>query len=332
MALPSLHVESFRDYMMNVRSPNTAKKYAEGALKFLGFLAQNGVRFDRMPPNILSLFSEYLVHRRMSPSSVVVYVAAAKRFLQWSKNRGDTNIELSAQLDLPKITKKLPNALHQDHLRAFIALASKEPEPKRSALLLLPFCGLRTGELLSLTVQSLTRVQAAVDKSNPSKKTEFLCLEVRGKGGDMRVVPLLPDGAPILVSYLRNWRRHVPGKWLFVYEDGHRISDRTLRHAASQIRKKIGLKRFTLHTLRRTYLSTLQRAGVDVATLTKIAGHNSFQTTMSYYLEINPEDLASTVGRTGARLMERSDYSARVDAATVDALAYLKNRKPGDLE
>lgn len=335
MSLPSMQIDAFFDYMRSVRRLNTARKYTQGAQKFLEFLARNGVRFDRMPSNVLSLYSEHLVHAGMRPASVVVYVAAAKRFLEWTRHRGEHNIQVAGMVDLPKVTKLPPNALKQDHLVAYLALAAREPEPRRTALLLLPFCGLRTFELLSLTYDSISKVQASFDRSKPDDKKDFLCLTVAGKGGDYRVVPLLPDGVGILIAYLKQWRNKISrgGRLLFVHPDGTKLSDRTLRDVMLKFRQKMGIKhRFTLHTMRRTYLNTLRRAGVDVATLTKIAGHKSFNTTLAHYLEIAPEEMAGAVGMTGARLIERSPYAAKVEQASNDVLSFLKNRNPGDPE
>jgi site-specific recombinase XerD len=321
----ALQIEQFTDYMLALRRKATAMKYRDGAIRFLGFLSKNGVRFDKMPVNVLSLFSEHLIHAGMKPSSVGVYVAGAKRFLIWSKNRGETNLEVSSHVDLPRVVNLPPNALKQEHLLAFFALAARLPEPKRSALLLLPFCGLRSKEFLSLTLNSVSKIRTRMP-SDPTKTVENLCLTVEGKGGDVRVVPLLPDGIPILVSYLQNWRRHISGRHLFVYANGKPIPDRTIRHALTQICKKLKLERFTAHTLRRTYLTALQRAGMDHVSITKIAGHKSFQTTLNHYLEIHPEDLVQTMSSSGARLIENSDYAKQVDQASVDALSFLKNR------
>lgn len=321
----ALHIEQFYDYMLALRRKNTAVKYRDGAIRFLKFLAQNNVRFDKLPVNVLSLFSEHLIHSGMKPSSVSVYVAGAKRFLIWSKNRGDTNLDVSSNVDLPRIVKLPPNALSQEHLLAFFALAARLPEPKRSALLLLPFCGLRSKEFLSLTLNSISKIRTKMP-SDPSKTIEHLCFTVEGKGGDVRVVPLLPDGIPILMSYLRHWRRHVPGRFLFAYANGKAIPDRTVRHALTQICKRLRLERFSAHTLRRTYLTALQRAGMDHVSITKIAGHKSFQTTLNHYLEIHPEDLVKTMSSSGARLIENSDYAKNVDQASTDVLAFLKTR------
>lgn len=332
--MPSIQIDQFYDYMRSVRRLNTAKKYRDGATKFLLFLSKNGVRFDRMPKNILSLFAESLVYAKLSPSSVAVYVAAAKRFVQWSNGRGETDIVVNTHIDLPKVHTPLPNALTPDHIKAYLALASREPEPRRTAMLLMPYCGLRAMELIDLPLNSIIKIKASLDKSNPAHRAEYLCFNVTGKGGEPRTVPILPDGVALLVAYLKNYRRLMPrSHYLFVHSDGRRLSDRTLRLAVSQVRSKLGIRsRFTAHTLRRTYLTTLQRAGMDLTSITKIAGHKSFQTTLNHYLEIRPEDLVNAMEKSGARLVERGAYAEAVSKGTQDALEFLKKNRGEDNE
>jgi site-specific recombinase XerD len=329
MSMPAMHIDQFFDYMRSVRRLNTAMKYRDGATRFLAFLARSGVRFDRMPNNILQLFAQNLVFEKLSPASVGVYVAAAKRFLQWSHARGDTTIQVNTHIDLPKVTQPLPNALTQDHIKAFLALASKKPEPRRSALLLLPYCGLRANEILSLPLNGIIRLTANLDKSNPAHRAEYICFNVVGKGGTPRTVPLLQDGTPLLLSYLAKYRKYAQrSPYVFVHMDGRRLSDRTLRADIAEIRSKLGVRsRFTAHTLRRTYLTTLQRAGLDLASITKIAGHKSFQTTLNHYLEVHPEDLVNATAKTGARLVERGPFADAVGKGANDILEFLRNRK-----
>lgn len=63
----ALQIDQFTDYMLALRRKATAMKYRDGAIRFLGFLSKNGVRFDKMPVNVLSLFSEHLIHAGMKP-------------------------------------------------------------------------------------------------------------------------------------------------------------------------------------------------------------------------------------------------------------------------
>ncbi len=320
MALPSLTIEAFRTYLLAVKTPATANKYAHGADRFMAFIARNSLTLSTLPPGILSLFSESLVHDGLKPASVAVYVASARRFLEWLRAKGETNVPHLAKVDLPKIETPAPNALSQDALLAYLSNASRQPEPARTALLLMPFCGLRVDELATLSMESISKVPVPPRAGAPP--TTYLCLTVRGKGGKVRTVPLLLDGSPLLIAYLRGWRRRVQGLWLFPSPTGKgAISARTLRWRVKKLHAAMvkqgfdtrKVRRLTSHTLRRTYLTTLHRAGLDVPTLTRIAGHESVQTTMKHYLEIRPEDMTGAVHKTGARLVPTGAYAQTVE-------------------
>ncbi len=332
MALPSITIDSFRSYLLAMKSPATAHKYASGAERFLAFLARNRLVVENLPPGILSHFAENMIHEGLKASSVAVYVAAARKFLEWLRAHGQTNLPNLARVDLPKVEHQLPNSLKQSDLLILLSAASKLQEPIRSALLLMPFCGLRAHELCTLTLDSISKVSVPAQPGAPSAGT-YVCFTVRGKGGKVRTVPLLLDGTPLLVSYLGNWRRRVSGKWLFPSPSlgGRPISERTLRWHTHKIHKRLPqVKRLTTHTLRRTYLTTLHRAGLDIPTLTRIAGHESVQTTMKHYLEIRPEDMTGAVHRTGARLVPTGPYAATVEKAGATVHELLERIRKGE--
>jgi len=331
-------LESFRTYLLAVKQPATANKYAAGAERFMAFVARNSLTLGTLPPGILNLFSESLVHEGLRPASVAVYVAAARRFLEWLRAKGEVNVPNLARVDLPRIDTPSPNALTEDALLAFLRAASYQPEPARSALLLMPFCGLRVDELARLSLDSIAKVPVPPRAGAPP--TMYFCFTVRGKGGKVRTVPLLLDGSPLLIAYLRQWRRHVPGKWLFPSPTGEgAISARTLRWRVKKLHRAMiaqgfttqKVRRLTSHTLRRTYINTLHRAGLDIPTLTRIAGHESVQTTMKHYLEIRPEDMTGAVHKTGARLVPTGAYAQTVEqtgSKVHELLERLREGKP----
>lgn len=110
---------------------------------------------------------------------------------------------------------------------------------------------------------------------------------------------------------------------------GGPISTRTLRHYVQRIRQIIGVKKLTPHTLRRTYLTTLWRAGLDIPTLTRIAGHKSVQTTMAHYLDIQPEDMAGAIQRVGAKLVQTPDAAQTTAFRVSRVLRETSNQRNG---
>jgi len=327
VVLPDTSIDQFHAYILHLNNENTAGKYRLAAQKFVGFCAQNRLSIDALPRGILSFFSEALSYQGLAPSSVSVMTAGAKRYLKWLQDKGAINPTTFSSPDLPKITREAPNALKDHDLLAFFQYAAQCPEPARTALFLLPYCGLRTNELTHLWLQSIRKVQV---KTLDGGSVVHVCLTVKGKGGDFRTVPLLLDGKPLLMGYLNGWRAAQPGDYLFPMSDGTPISNRTVRHYVQWIREQLvkngkDVKRLTPHALRRTYITTLWRAGLDVPTLTKIAGHKNVQTTMMHYLEMQPEDMAGAVRNSGAMLVAKGPYADSVRAAQASIGEFLKS-------
>lgn len=290
MALPDLSVDSFRAYITNAKTKATGIKYAQAAQRFLEFCGKNSLDIDRLPPAVLGLFGESLAHDGLRPASVHTFVAGAKKYLEWLQGRGRP-IPALVRADLPKVPPSTPNVVQGNALVQYLALSSRKKEPVRTAMLLLPFCGLRSQELVSLELSHIKRMAVPAHNDRPAQ--DVVLLTVTGKGGKIRTVPLLLDGKRLLFDYLQRWRRvQVNPRWLFPMTEIHHISPRTLRKHVKLVRLQIGMDRLTPHTLRRTYLTTLYKAGLDPATLAKIAGHASLQTTYDHYLAIEAEDVA----------------------------------------
>ena len=63
---------------------------------------------------------------------------------------------------------------------------------------------------------------------------------------------------------------------------GRRLSPQSIYYLLKARAKKAGVRPFTPHDLRRTFVSRLLGAGVDIAIVAKMAGHSNIQTTARY--------------------------------------------------
>lgn len=310
MTPPSTYaIESFTGYLLNVKAKNTAIKYTDAARHFLTFCEEKKLPFDRLPVNALGDFVTWLLARDLAPRSVHVYVAGARSYLKWCEGHGlATPVRLHA--DMPKAAQPVPNALRDEALLAYLRASSKLHEPYRTALLLLPYCGLRSEELASLPLSAVRKVALPLRGTDTHK--DHIVFVVRGKGGHVRIVPLLLDGGPIFLAYLKSWRQHVTEpQWLFPGgPSGHHIATRTIRHYVQEIRKTVPTpNRLTPHALRDTYATTLWKCGIDIPMLTKIIGHKSVQTTYNHYLDIQQDDVVGAIVSKDARLVMQSPAS-----------------------
>lgn len=273
----------------------------------LEFFQNQGLRdFTRLPRNTLQLYTSYLVNRDYSPASINLYMTGAQRYIVWCRDQG-VNIPDLARPDKPRMKSRVKEVLTKEQLREYFkGCSEKLKEPTRTALMLMPCCGLRSSEIVELSLNSIQKVQVMMQDGSMK---QCLSLRVIGKGNKERLVPLLDEGVQILQQYLSGWRRDRPGHNLFPSSQGDNeryINAHTLWQAFSKVvKEELGLTRATPHILRRTYATTLWGRGVADTTIAKILGHENLQTLYKHYLNMSATDLSTAVHHKGGSLLGR---------------------------
>jgi len=100
-----------------------------------------------------------------------------------------------------------------------------------------------------------------------------------------------------LAQVLREWKAHIAGK-----PNDFVFRPRSYRSAIARAKKLAGLSEdVVFHSLRRTYISRLVLAGVDIRTVQELAGHTSISMTMRC-AHSAPEDKKRAVAGLGAEV------------------------------
>jgi site-specific recombinase XerD len=247
----------------------------------------------------LSRYSVDLLGQGIFPTTILSRLAAVNRYFRWLHETQNVPKMAFHTPELPKQKRKVKDVLSPEMFEHYFRVASGLHEPMRTAALLLPCTGLRSNEMVSLPLLATRR--SSFEHGGVVKDTQ--CLIITGKGGNERIVPILDEGVGFLLAYTRGWRRTradetymFPGKHL-----NEHLSTRALREAVQKIRGALRMK-FTPHTMRRTYLTSLYRKGVEPVMLAKIAGHSNVQFLVDYYLALDEHDVVRAVHETGGRL------------------------------
>lgn len=306
-------LEAFYRYLRGVKQESTAGKYRDYTREFLRLMHDNGyTSFEQIPPGFLIDFQTMLASKkpRPQPGTIRVQVYAVKKYLDWVTSRG---VKLTPQTlpELPQSPVRQLPVLSPNRFFDYFRQADIDlQEPVRTAVMLLPCCGLRAGEMIKLKLSNIHRTNIQL-KNGKEKSTLFL--RFVGKGNKERNVPVMDEGVEILTGYLTGWRRRQPGQWLFPHlssdkkENGVRpISDRGLRAALQTLSIGLGVP-LSPHSMRRTYITFLWRRGVDLATIAKIAGHASVQTTLDHYVVMDPTETLTAVHDAGSSLTENKE-------------------------
>jgi site-specific recombinase XerD len=167
--------------------------------------------------------------------------------------------------------------LSQGEILALVEACKRDASPagvRDAAILgLLYTCGLRRAELVALDVE---------DFDSDSGK-----LVVRaGKGRKQRTVYVQGGALQALLDYVAVTER-VSGPLFVPILKGSRITERRMNAQSvyDMLKKRAdqaGVKDFSPHDFRRTFVGDMLDRGVDIATVANIAGHASVDTTRRY--------------------------------------------------
>jgi integrase len=137
-----------------------------------------------------------------------------------------------------------------------------------AAILLMYAAGLRREEVRRLDLDSLDLVAGAV--------------KVLGKGNKERTVPLRVEVLEALEVWLE-FRGDEPGPLFTKYGDGlDRLSLSAYNRIVTKHAERAKLDHLTPHDLRRTFVTALLEAEVDVLRVRELAGHEDLETTARY--------------------------------------------------
>lgn len=283
-----ISVNAFRQHLEVFRPANTVRSYVTGAEKLIRFVRDR--RIDvRTAPGLLCDFSAWLYEQGFSPSTLGSVLPAARKYLEWCRSKG-VRLPVFAKPELPRQVRHVPVALREGALLAFRHIVGQEKEPYRTALVLLPLCGLRASEMCNLR---LSQVKTAGNR--------FVFKQVTGKSKQARDVPLVDPGSAYLYEYLTGWRGRsgIDTAWLFpapfTGNYSKSISYQTLRKRLRKAAVQIGHPNLHLHHLRSTWVTLLVENGVEITEVAQMAGHESIETTMLYRAPAETEKLASAI-------------------------------------
>ncbi|UCE64189.1 MAG: tyrosine-type recombinase/integrase [Nitrospirota bacterium] len=166
-----------------------------------------------------------------------------------------------------------------------------------SLVSLMLFCGLRSREVLSLTLKDLSFIQDEI--------------RVWGKGSKERIIPLAPYARTGLSSYLTLERPNTEHDALFVYlkgrSRGNPMTPQGLREIFRYHRKRSSIEKANPHRFRHTFAVDMIRVGISLPILMRLMGHSQIQITMRY-VNLSAEDVRQEFERAMQHHMEKGSY------------------------
>lgn len=272
-------------------SPNTISAYINDIAKFEQYLefANKKPELKKITTADLKHFISWINELGMQASSQSRVISGLKSFFSFLLLEGIISEDPTLLLEMPRITKKLPDTLNVEEINAIInAVDASKPEGIRNKALLevLYGCGLRVTELTTLRI------------SNLYPTAEYL--KVIGKGNKERIVPVGSTALKLLKIYLEEVRVHIGVKknyedFIFLSRLGTTLSRVSVFNMVKEMVEKAGIKKsVSPHTFRHSFATHLIEGGADLRAVQEMLGHSSIITT-EIYTHINRDYLKGVI-------------------------------------
>ena len=233
-----------------------------------------------------------LEERGLAPASINATLYALR-----GVSKAAWNLELLSADDLGRIRNVVPvrgsrlpagRSLSSGELSALLGACENGAHPhKRQSQQSGEVSGARDAALLGVLYTGGLRRSEVCDLQLSDYDAETGALKVRGKGNKERMV-YLPVAASEALSDWLDLRGNHEGA-LFqpvrkngaIYKDG-KLTDTAVYKALKKRGLQAGVRSFSPHDLRRTFVGDLLERGADIVTVQQLAGHASVSTTARY--------------------------------------------------
>lgn len=271
-------IVDFTEYLREEKksSENTVLSYTRDLRGFCRFMKESGVldaaKVNRT--NVMAYVYE-LQKQHKAGATVSRNIASIRSFYQFLQRKGIVTENPAADLELPKVEKKVPEILSLEKVELLLEQpgGDEDKEIRDKAMLeLLYATGIRVTELISLKVEDIN-----------------LALEYIHCGSDAkgRIIPIGAQAKLSLRRYMEKVRGHMVSKpeedVLFVNCNGKPMTRQGFWKIIKSYAKKAGIEEeITPHMLRHSFAAHLIENGADLRSVQEMLGHSDISTTQIY--------------------------------------------------
>lgn len=273
------YVNQFINYLAVERglAQNTLESYGRDLRQFQEYLhaTEMEVINDSARTTILNYLST-LQEKGRAVSTISRNLAAIKSFYQYLLRERFIEQDPAANLESPKLEKKLPKILSINEVEELL----KQPNHvlpsgfrDKAMLELLYATGIRVSELISLNVADVN--------------LDMGYIKCYGRGAKERLVPLGSIASKCVQEYISKGRpklvRTYEESALFVNHHGNRLTRQGFWKIIKKYAQEAHITQdITPHTLRHSFATHLLENGADLRAVQEMLGHADISTTQIY--------------------------------------------------
>lgn len=272
------------------KSPKTIESYVGDIKAFIDFLGTKGVEFNGALQRLYIVsYKNFLVENNYEVATInkkINSIHAFNRYLLATGGMKEIVVENSK--DRVKIAYgsekqvEVYSDKEVDNILFYIQNEDKVSKRNKVIVMLLLYTGVRVSELCSIKIRD-------IDLLNYS-------IKIYGKGGKFREVPLKFDLSDAIKEYIRDRDYSVKDSEYLVIGQRGALRRDAINIMLERLTEEIGMiNKLKPHTFRHTFCTRLINRGVPISTVSKLAGHSSVDTTMTFYINSSREEKMKAV-------------------------------------
>jgi integrase/recombinase XerD len=257
---------------------NTLAAYRSDLERYRTFLLRDELKdAAAVKEEHVSGFVRFLHAKGLSPRSIARSLSSVRGFHRFLIGEEEFTDDPSADIDLPKRTRSLPDVLTTAEVDAILRQAPID-QP----------LGLRDRAILETLYATGVRVSELVNMRQADVLVEEGLVRVIGKGSKERIVPIGSSARRWIAEYRARTRLHLAKgdksmDFLFLNFRGSRMSRKSVWEMIVRYTAMAGIKReIHPHTFRHSFATHLLEGGADLRAVQEMLGHADISTTQIY--------------------------------------------------
>lgn len=286
-----MDLEEFNQWLFTEgKAAKTIESYVNDVKGFQLYLQE---KLKDIP--VLSRFSfvqykEHLIKEGYAVSTINKKINSLKVYNDFLRTKGilrETYIRLKRdRIKIAAGSEATVDALSEEQVEQLLFYVenwTKVSTRNKLIVYLLLYTGVRVSELVGIKIADI----------------DFLTsqLAVIGKGGKRRNIGLRQDVLQLVRDYMKEERsgsnfRH--SDYLLVSQRAEKMHRDAVRDWLAKVSKELGFKLYA-HLFRHTFCTRLLKKGVDLTTVSKLAGHSTVNMTARFYIQTTKQEKMDAV-------------------------------------
>jgi integrase/recombinase XerD len=285
-------VEEFKQWLTEEgKAPKTVESYVGDVGGFQRFLVQREAD-TAQPLNRFAFvrYKQYLLDENFAAATVNKKMNSLKVYNDFLQKIGmvdESYIQLKRdRIKIAAGSEQVVTVLTEEQVEKllfYLEDRKKVSLRNKLAAYMLLYTGLRVTELVSCKITDIDYLTSTIT--------------VKGKGGKVREVSLRSDLVNLMRQYTTKERensRFKESEYLLVSQRSAKVHRDAVRDWLAIVSNELGFKLHP-HLFRHTFCTRLLKRGVDLTTVSKLAGHSTVNMTAKFYIQTSRQEKMDAV-------------------------------------